>query len=300
MSDIGSRRALYIESAKKLAGFLEGKISEEVGFPDYGVSWGYAFCAVFANALDRERYCRLLQCSVAAFNRQDKSDKNYSWEFVVFAAGISKNDGGVKGLHVPFRNKGTRVFNWYLLRALNKILCGKFRFWDEIELRLALAFFQDSSGLIKDEFRTRSYQYHAFSLFVLCNIFEHLKENDWIKSRIYHGVDFLLRNMMRDGTSLYLGRGQEQIFGYGALLYVLEYCDSRFFRIDHDILNVIASKILSYQRDDGSYPLVLRRRQPESADVTFYKDSPAGWYGYNSLYDYLPFLGYCLVAASRL
>ena len=66
--------------------------------------------------------------------------------------------------------------------------------------------------------------------------------------------------------------------------------------------NSVAQKVVQYllkfQRADGSFPLVLREgekgypRKIDTMDERF-----LGWYSYNNLFDYLPFLGYFLMKA---
>ena len=53
--------------------------------------------------------------------------------------------------------------------------------------------------------------------------------------------------------------------------------------------------VSSHQRDDGSFPLVLRSGEqgyPQTVDTSDLRW--LGWYSYNNYFDYLPFLGVCL------
>lgn len=87
--------------------------------------------------------------------------------------------------------------------------------------------------------------------------------------------------------SLYIGRGQEQIFGYGSLLYAL--------KTAHQITNkkiyqekylIVKHHVDSYIRKDGSIPLVLSSYEKK------HPNSRHGWYSYNSFDDYVPFFYY--------
>lgn len=295
-----TRRQKYTLSGKRLLQHLDDVLDPETGYPDKP-SWGYAFTYLASltagNAVEAELSVKALH----HLESQSKTDPNYSWEFVVYALQSSKklSDRIPEPLDI-YRQKGTRMFNWYLLRTLNKRLCKRYNAIDHLKLRLAALFYQKPSGLILDEFKTRSLQYHAFCLFVLAELLEIDPFNEWLKQWFEKGVEFSLSCILKDGTSLYIGRGQEQIFGYGALIYALEYFHAKIRQIDENCLNKVSERLLSFQRDDGSYPLVLRRREPEQCCARFANGGPSGWYGYNTLYDYQPFLAYCLTKAGKL
>ncbi|MEZ8382414.1 hypothetical protein AB6C98_01640 [Vibrio splendidus] len=293
-----NRKSKLSRSAKQLVHYLNVKLNEEAGYPDQP-SWGYAISYLLAKQSDSSEFNELAEKSARHLKRQDSSHPNYSWEFVVFALQKLKKQqrldkaGTLDGYH----EKGTRMFNWFLLRNINKALCDKFSYLDKCKLHIGLFLFQNKDGLILDEFKTRSLQYHAFCLFILAHMIEQQPEDKILKKRFLKGVKCATNYILEDGTAIYIGRGQEQIFGYGSLIYALEYCNSYVEELDNSILNKLASKVISLQREDGSYPLVLRSRQPERRGVCFKSDCPDGWYGYNTLYDYQPFLGYCLFMA---
>ncbi|HFG2179735.1 TPA: hypothetical protein ACGF8R_003258 [Vibrio cholerae] len=285
-------------AATKLSEYLAGKLDRKVGYPDLP-TWGYAFSALFFNGFSDKK--EMAELSIKLLSMQHHENKEYSWEFVTFAIKLLSNRGEVKipENFLQYREKGTRMFNWFLLRCHNKLVYDKENKFVWVKLRIALVLYQTKEGLILDEFKTRSLHYHAFCLFVIAHI---LKENksDWLKECFVKGVEFALKYIMDDGTSLFIGRGQEQIFGYGSLLYSLEYCNKEIKKIDENLLEKVSSKILNNQRCDGSFPLVLRVSNPEPENVNYRQDKPCGWHGYNTLYDYLPFLGYCLSETSKL
>ncbi len=57
---------------------------------------------------------------------------------------------------------------------------------------------------------------------------------------------------------------------------------------------------LSYRRNDGSYPLVLRNEERKiPCQVALHDPDTLGWYGYNNYFDYLAFAGLFLFKASE-
>ena len=61
-------------------------------------------------------------------------------------------------------------------------------------------------------------------------------------------------------------------------------------------IHKLVNKVLKFQKEDGFIPLVLRSNNPENDKESFSNSSkPSGWYSYNSSFDYLPFLSYCLL-----
>ena len=296
-----SRKICYQQSGERLMQHLDGLMHPDTGYPEEP-SWGYAFSYLASLCGTGGGNTPFGQKALHHLVQQDKSSPNYSWEFVVYAIQAAKKSGAaaLPECLYRYREKGTRMFNWYLLRTLNKKLCDRYRATDHVKLFMASRLYQQSCGLILDEFKTRSLQYHAFCLFVLAELIEASPKSTWLERWFLKGIDFSLKQVLNDGISLYLGRGQEQIFGYGALIYALEYCHTRVRPLDENKLNAISKRVFSFQRPDGSFPLVLRRREPEAPNAKFSAEPPGGWYGYNTLFDYQPFLAYCLLKASKL
>jgi len=295
------RKSNYRLSGERLLKHLDAVLHPDTGYPDKP-SWGYAFSYLAALLTKDGESSPLAKKALHHLALQDSTDLNYSWEFVVYALQTARyRSPNLIPAHMDgYREKGTRMFNWFLLRRLNKKLCNTYNTIDHLKLWLASKIYQESSGLILDEFKTRSLQYHAFCLFAIAELLETDPGNTWLKRWFTEGIRFSLSQTLEDGTALYIGRGQEQIFGYGALIYSIEYCHSKVKTLNEDCINQISARLLSFQREDGSYPLVLRHRDPEPKTANFADDKPAGWYGYNTLYDYQPFLAYCLLKASNL
>lgn len=296
-----ARKEKYRSSGLALTNHLDKMLCPERGYPD-DPSWGYAFSLLVSLVSNGGCISPQAEKALHFLKQQDMQHPNYSWEFVIFALQQSKRESK-ESIALPiegYREKGTRMFNWFLLRNVNKKLCNTFGAGDAIKLRAASWLYQDKSGLILDELKTRSLQYHAFCLFILCELLDLMPETNWLRQWFIRGISYSINHILPDGTALYLGRGQEQIFGYGALLYALEYCHHKVQPLDHNLLTRVSNKVLNFQRADGSYPLVLCHRAPELPLVDFKSDQPSGWYGYNTLYDYQPFLAYCLLKAARL
>lgn len=288
----------------RLADFLRKKLAPENGYPE-APTYGYAFTNLLSSQLpESDLRDELYSKSLRFLLSQEKSSKNYSWEFVTYAVARSHENlpnNKLRQLN-QYRAKGTRVFNWYLLRVWNQVYHRRFSHLNQLYFRTLTRLFSNRKGLIKDEIGTRSLQYHSFSTFLLIQILNIHPQATWLNHYIERAITYSSKMILDDGTALYVGRGQEQIFGYGALIYNL-----RWSEINHPKDNTLKAKrekiterLLSFQRDDGSFPLVLRRRDPEPANATFHKDNPHGWFGYNTLYDYLPFLGVMLLETHHL
>jgi hypothetical protein len=135
-------------------------------------------------------------------------------------------------------------------------------------------------------------QYHCFALALLVDIYQLTGWRE-LREAIEKGVDGILQFILRNGDTLYLGRGQEQVFGYAALLYALAGSKETLgTRAAMPALQRVWARLISYQREDGSFPLVLRaheRGYPLTVDTA--DAGWLGWYAYNNYFDYLPLLG---------
>ena len=296
------RSQRYREAAVRLHGFLERQLSPESGYPD-PPSWGYAFSALLSAELGEGKLGPLGERAIRHLANQDAAKVNFPWEFIVYAVQRTKL-ALLTSVALPFdvsKTKGTRMFNWFLLRRLNTTwFPGHGRALNRLALRLGLWVFCREDGLIQDEFRTRSLQYHTFSLFLLCELYGRYPDTQWLADRIVQGAKLLERSILQDGSGLWIGRGQGQIFGYASQLYAMEFAQKTFHCMERpETLDLIQDYVLGFQRPDGSFPLTLRKREPEPPGASF-SHHPPGWYGYNTLYDYLPFLGYLMARVSTL
>lgn len=305
MSD---RLARYGRAAEGLYGYLSSQMRPSQGYPEQP-SWGNAFTVALAVSMEQGRLSALGSEALRQLQKQDQAHPNFPWEFVVHAMQWTRRHAvdGLPASLLVSHAKGTRMFNWFLLRQVNQGLmpgagdgaCSLRRSWILLKLRAARPVYTNSQGLILDELRTRSLQYHAFCLYLLCELADQFPRVGFLRAWLLDGARCAAGHVLADGTALWLGRGQEQVFGYGALLYALEYVHRRVHPLSEEVMDRVQARLLSFQREDGSFPLVLRRPCGEPAQACF-ADRPAGWYGYNTLYDYLPFLAFMMVRASRL
>lgn len=291
----------FRESAIKLAKHLDSILDEKKGYPDKP-TWGYAFSYLLALELRPfEKLYNLESKALINYLNQEKPDKSFSWEFTVYAMqrAVSHHYSIIEGQKInKYREKGTRMVNWTLLRQLNRLNDGQAQVKPKLIISAIRKLFSTQEGLILDEWKTRSYQYHCFCLFVISEIYESYP-SEFIKRWLLESCTFINNQALGSGCTLYIGRGQEQIFGYGALLFSLTYAEKKF-GFNATSLPKVWSYLKSFQRKNGSMPLVLNKCQPEKENICYETDRPSGWYGYNTLYDYQPFLAYCLIRASKL
>jgi hypothetical protein len=199
-----------------------------------------------------------------------------------------------------------KVANWTLLRSTCRLLKGGFLnvLRANFELMKVLLLFQ-KNGFIFDEKGyekgSKSFQYHCYSVSLLGEIFDKAKK-EFIRKRFLQGVNYLIPFILPNGDTLYIGRGQEQIFGYGALIYALEYAHKiTKTAIYKQKAKIVTSYLLKFQREDGSFPLVLRGGEEEyPGEIDTQDDRFLGWYRYNSYFDYLSFLGYYLIKTDQI
>lgn len=290
----------YRHAAQRLHDHLESKLDAVHGYPAQ-VTWGYAMSALLSIQVGQGRLTMLGQAALRQLAKQDCGDPNFSWEFVVMAIQKAKRRSEDAGLCWPcdaHRAKGTRMFNWFLLRQVNRFWFGCSPGWTLTKLAVGRRLYTQDDGFILDEFKTRSLQYHAFCLYLICDLVEQHPDTVFLKDWLVQGVRFSLSKLLDDGSAMWIGRGQEQVFGYAALIRATEFVHHRIERLPVELLDRLQQRVLSFQRDDGSFPLVLRRREPEAP---WPEQAPAvpGWYGYNTLADYLPFLGHAMWTASE-
>lgn len=289
----------YAQIFCKIADYLASVQREDGCFPDR-TFYGFTF-SILLWLFDQERYKKNIDRAIESFNNQDKINKEFPWEFNNYAILkiIKYYPQYSNRLSVDYcKNKGTRVTNWRLLRVVNEaIVKGSISKYNK-DFKESLMLIADD-GFICDEPNTRSFQYHCFSAFLVGELYLITKDKN-IGEIFLKATLWIANKILSNGQALYLGRGQEQIFGYGALLFVLELA---YKLTDYQFFSEKATKVLDYlatfQRNDGSFPLVLRHNDKEQVLLTT-KEKPYGWFSYNTLFDYIPFLGYCLTECIRI
>jgi len=289
-------------SAASLANFLSQKLTTD-GFPErsfYGETLAAAFWSHFEGKFSKEQRLALSVYQKRLANSGVKIHKEFNLYGLMHILGRDKKTSSlldIRSFPEPLYKKPT---NWILLRALEKIkLGGKISriFWANFAVLVVSLNRQD--GLILDRRLGRvlrgdrseeykSYQYHAFMLVLLYELFE-VTRAGFLSKSFRDGLDFLLGKMEPNGKVIYMGRGREQIFGHSAFIcaLALRYRDSKNDKY-LEALGKAVTYLTKFQNKNGSFPLVLR-----------VGDDRALWESYNNLYDYLPFAGLMLMRSAK-
>lgn len=292
----------YEDMAHNLSKYLASKQTPQGNFPGRNF-YGETFSALLWSYFD-ERFKTNIKRAIRAYIKIDKSNKNYHWEFnnyALYRLHLRTRDPEILELVKGAKFRGNNVTNWILLRAVCRLHrnISQDKVLAYIELRKAMN--RQKEGFFLDDKSSKSFQYHCFSTALMADAFI-LTKNQSYKRSFLEGVNFINKFIMPNGNVLYVGRGQEQIFGYGALIFILEYA---YTLTQNSVFKDSAQRVLSYLlrfcREDGSFPLVLRDKEvdyPATIDVSDRKY--LGWYAYNNYFDYLPFLGYYLIKAHEI
>ena len=236
--------------------------------------------------------------------QKDKKNPEFHFEFNNYAFNdyiTLSGDSDLDEIFRPLKFKGTSCTNWTLLRS-NVRLKEKIDEGKAIkEALLKINNLQEKSGLILDDPGVKSFQYHCFSSAMLIEIYETTKDKIFFDAFL-RSVEFIRCFILENGEALYIGRGQEQSFGLGVLVYIL----SQYVKYSTDQsalsdIDKVLTFVEKFQRDDGSFPLVftgLEAKFPENVDMSAEKF--CGWYPYNNFFDYLPFLGFFLHKSHKI
>jgi hypothetical protein len=289
------------EIAEGIARFLATQLGADGNFAG-GSFYGEAFAALVWSRLGDEFAAKGDAALSASLGARPEKIQNH-WEFHNYAllrlarqqsGGLARESGKREMLQTirPLRFRGRRTANWTLLRALSRLLAGERIALARLEVLSALLRFR-RRGFLADARTARSFQYHCYCGALLAEIHELTGWKEagraWLDA-----AEWIAPFIMPNGASLYVGRGQEQIFGYGALIFLLSRAarataDSNW----RDLAQKVMSRLESFRREDGSFPLVLNEFELRDPSLRH------GWYSYNNLYDYLPFLAWYLLLASQ-
>lgn len=231
----------------------------------------------------------------------DKTDVQFHWEFNNYALLdylFNTNDNLVKKFLEPLTFKNTPCTNWTLLRSAVRFKVGVDKSLATKEAKTKIERYQLDSGLILDGPGVKSFQYHCFSLAMIGEIYESTGD-EYFKESFLNGIKFMRYFILSNGEALYIGRGQNQSFGYGALIYILalayKYTNDKTNLGD---LELIINFLKNYRRGSGNFPLVMNGLEKSIPQVVDMQNPEfAGWYPYNNYFDYLSFMGFFIAKA---
>lgn len=286
---------------ERLGTYLIRYINENRGFR-HRTFYGETFSLLFLKLTD-QLTPQLRDLLVHAYTDKPKADPEFHWEFNNYALLKYKSltsDESVHSLLTPLRFKYTLSTNWKLLRLHTSWLAGEDHTAVRVEASKILRQRQSANGQIWDGKRDRSFQYHAFSVAMVGELFR-LSGDPFLRERFEMGVKFIRHFVLANGDSLYVGRGQQQLFGYASLAYALAL--GQVILGDRSLgneLEKVLNRVASFQRADGSFPLVFNPEEYASSTIPDQKNPAPGWYPYNNLFDYLPFAAYLLAETATL
>ncbi|HVY81201.1 MAG TPA: hypothetical protein VG994_09495 [Steroidobacteraceae bacterium] len=289
--------AIADELRRLAAGIGTSILSHLASRDDFGMRtfYGEAFTLALLTRLRALDACverKLLR----AFAAKDRTDSQYHWEFNHYGMLEAGR------LQTPLVFKHTPCTNWTLLRAAVQVRSGTDA---ERGLQVALAKLarmQNNAGLILDDPGVRSFQYHCFSAAMIFETYRATREARLLRA-FQRAVAFIRHFILPNGDTLYIGRGQQQSFGYASLAYILSAACTLFEdpTLLDDLLRV-TRRIRAHVRADGSLPLVIGGGEEPlpHPDAPHLDPRYPGWYAYNNHFDYLPFSGLFLHKAAEL
>ncbi|WP_257274913.1 hypothetical protein [Endozoicomonas sp. SESOKO4] len=260
--------------------------------------YGYSFLLfTITNQKNSNKYDYLKEYIFTKIDDTDISNASFHWEFNKYALSFINDDivkkPCLKKIRESEKYNDSKATNWILLNTVCKLRRGEIK---KLPLKLFayLKFRQDRDGFIWDARKVRSSQYHAFSSFLLYEIYK-ITGSKNIERRFFKSVRITALLTLNSGEFNYLGRGQFQTFGYGPAFYSLyaaykETGDEEYKRAANLILSVISSNI-----ENDHIPLVLNEcSRFTTSNYEFDSLNHIGWYPYNNFIDYSFFLLYFL------
>lgn len=292
-----ARGERYEQAARGIAGYLAARQREDGSFPgpeQFGVAWALWLWLQFPDECG--------EAAQRAWERLRASPPQEQGEFNAYALLHCRAQLGEAAVDAVLRRipfGGRHAAHCMLLRAACAAMPGPFgsRALSGLEGRLALLC-HERGWFICDRPRVRSATYHALCGALLVDIYR-ARGVRWAARAAARAAAAIAPLVLPNGDALYLGRGQQQILGYGALVYLLEAAARLTGRPEYaNLAEQVFSYLLRFQRPDGSFPLVLLEGEPPEP----WEADPArpGWYSYNRYADYLPLLGCFLMQAARV
>jgi len=297
-------------SVDSIASFLAVSQKSDGNFPTK-TYYGEAYAVSLWNSYG-EKYANEVHQSLDAISNWESLDgtlqknERFIWEFVVHAL-TDPLIGPVDDPDLIERWKECphMVTNYRLMRYISRLRTGRQSKRSSVIKALWTTFHppssgkkwpDDRSGFIKDRHQDYSIQYHAFSASLLFDIWRNASSKAILK-RFIRAAEILRELQLPNGDIIFAGRGQRQTFGHASAIFVF----SAAYSVTNEERYLTAAErswsyMAEYQREDGSYPLVLNTNEPDfptgKPDIT--KPGLFGWYEYNDFFDYLPFAGWML------
>ena len=227
---------------------------------------------------------------ISKYRNKDKSHSEFHHEFNNYAMTTDETLSKTYSTDFyPLVFKNTPCTNWTLLRERVKLEHDS-----SYQLNEALSKISElqlESGLILDDPGVKSFQYHCFSMVMIAEMYL-INKDEKLKMSFEKGVKFILPFISPTGEALYIGRGQNQSFGYSTLLYMLVLAQDIFeksFETQIDkVLGLIEKQVKSF--DD--LPLMLNQNLADPYLVNMKDKKFYGWYPYNNYIDYFCFSSY--------
>lgn len=287
------------EISKKINFFLKKKINKSSSFKSrtfYAET--FTLNSLYrSNLLNNKTKLIIYNC----YKKKNKKCHNFHWEFNNYALldyFVLSNDDKFNIFLKKIKFKFTKVTNWQLLRINSQILHSpKLKQKYIYDAKKIIRKNQNRFGLISDSKEVKSLQYHCFSASMIGEIY--LSTGDFFfKEKFLKAVDFIRKFICKNGEALYLGRGQNQIFGYGSLIYILSLASKFDNKNKNNLLydlHVVLNFIKKFQNKNGSFPLCLNGCEKDIPYIpNLYDPQYCGWYKYNNYYDYLAFFSFFL------
>jgi hypothetical protein len=307
------------QSLTLVADKLESYLLEKIGDPSvvvrphqYGLSFLRSSLLMQGNASD-SRPVKYVESRITA-----ASTGNYACgEFLWYPHWVSPNSSGEMNLAKPawpLKFKNTDVANWQLLKlivvsavkrhAANSLTNSQAvsKKIDRCVTAIARRYGWSADGFLSDELHTSSFSYHTFSASLLADLAD--LGSPLAQHWFDRAAELCKCLIAPDGQVALLGRGQEQIFAYGSMLSVLV---RRILASDLEVSELamkVVGRLIRFQDESGNVPLLLRD-PPHGQEVEFdasklTEKAYAGWYAYNTPWDYQPFLLWQLRRCAKL
>ena len=258
--------------------------------------YGETFSALALCLYDEKRYQKEIVKFLEVYTNRNKTEGNFHWEFNNYALLCLKKINPIYSKYIDDKLifKGTKCTNWTLLRCISKVMNGQKSAYVEALRKLRKN--QMSTGLIKDQVDVDSFQYHCFSTALTYEFYVETGRKEFLE-RFWKAIDFISSFTLQNGMTNYIGRGQEQLFGYGALIYIYQVAyllskEKRYLVLQEKVLDYIYKTKCKL----GYWSLTVNELEKESRELLDINDTRhLGWYQYNNYYDYLPFFCFYLV-----